>query len=169
MKSGNSKVEFAPDEVQEVSSSQVRKGVNCFVGVSMLLKLLPCTAWSTTSTTGWLRNIKNRSRSKSIDNVGPNNDNIEEPPAPASTPGKMFTFSGHIVFALLDPIVENNSMLCHCSDQLISFVSVYSTNLDEKRTAGQAHRRKMDADSNRKHCRHSDNLYNVDNTSSRHK
>ena len=103
-----------------------------------------------------------------LDNDGPNNDNIEEPPAPVSTtPGKMFTFPGYIVFALLGPIVENDSMLCHRSDLLMSSVPVYST-LVEKRTAGRAHRRKMDADANRKHRRHSDDSYNIDDDSSRH-
>jgi hypothetical protein len=102
-----------------------------------------------------------------LDNDGPNNDYIEEPPAPVSTPGKMFTFPGYIVFALLGPIVENDSMLCHCSDLLMSSVPVYST-LVEKRTAGRAHRRKMDADANRKHRRHSDDSYTIDDDSSRH-
>jgi hypothetical protein len=101
-----------------------------------------------------------------LDIDGPNNNNIEEPPAPASTPGKMFTFSGYIAFALLGPIVENNSMLCHRSDLLMSSVPVYST-LVEKRTAGRAHRRKMDADANRKHHCHSDDSYTIDDDSSR--
>ena len=88
----------------------------------------------------------------------------EQPAAPqASTPGKMFTFPGYIVFALLGPIVENDSMLCYRSDLLMSSAPVYST-LVEKRTAGRAHRRKVDADANRKHRRHSDDSYDDDSS-----
>ena len=57
------------------------------------------------------------------------------PASSVSPPAKLFTFPGHIVFALVGPIVENGSMLCYCSDLLMSSAPVYST-LVEKRTAG---------------------------------
>ena len=75
----------------------------------------------------------------------------------------MFTFPGYILFALLGPIVENDSMLCHRSDLLMSSAPVYIT-LVEKRTAGRAHRRKVDADANRKHRRHSDDSHDDDSS-----
>ncbi len=99
-----------------------------------------------------------------FDDDGTNNDNIKEQPSQASTPGKMFTFPGYIVFALLGPIVENDRMLCHRSDLLMSSATAYST-LVEKRTAGQApHRRKMDAGVKRKHRRHSDDSFDDDSS-----
>ncbi|KAI2506792.1 hypothetical protein MHU86_7687 [Fragilaria crotonensis] len=105
-----------------------------------------------------------------------NGNSAEEQPgamsaSPAvSAPAKLFTFPGYIVFALVGPIVENDSMLCYRSDLLMSAAPVYST-LVEKRTAGRAHRRKLDAEasSKQKTRRSSSNSYDVDDDeSSRH-
>ena len=92
------------------------------------------------------------------------------PASSVSPPAKLFTYPGYIVFALVGPIVENGSMLCYCSGLLMSSAPVYST-LVEKRTAGRAHRRKLDAEASRneKHHHSSSNSYDVDdNESSRH-
>jgi hypothetical protein len=105
-----------------------------------------------------------------------NGNSAEEQPgamsasSPVSAPAKLFTFPGYIVFALVGPIVENDSMLCYRSDLLMSAAPVYST-LVEKRTAGRAHRRKLDAEasSKQKTRRSSSNSYDVDDDeSSRH-
>jgi hypothetical protein len=119
---------------------------------------------STTTSTGHVDNFcDTHAAAGLLFDDGTNHDNIEEQPSQAYTPGKMFTFPGYIVFALLGPIVENNSMQCHRSDILMSSAPVYST-LVEKKTAGQAHRRKMDADANRKQRHHSDNSYDDDSS-----
>lgn len=127
----------------------------------------PVSSTSTDTSTGHVDNILDTVAGL-LDNGANNEDYIEEPPAPAAAPGKMFTFPGYIVFALLGPIVENDSMLCHRSDLLMSSAPVYST-LVEKRTAGRAHRRKLDADAKRKHRSHSNDSHDVDDdTRSRH-
>jgi hypothetical protein len=73
--------------------------------------------------------------------------------------GKMFTFAGYIVFALMGPIVENFDMLHYHSDLLMRSTPAYSSTA-EKKLAGRSTSRAQQSNMKRKHRRDSDNATN---------
>ena len=73
--------------------------------------------------------------------------------------GKMFTFAGYIVFALMGPIVENFDMLHYRSDLLMRSTPAYSSTA-EKKLAGRSNSRAQQSNMKRKHRRDSDDATN---------